>query len=246
MNPTLSPVPDRRGRLFGLDYMQRWFELPSGFTVGLRYEGEFRMGADTGQVIIADRGGREWMNFGNYRFYFPSWNAGGVRPDGWNNPIAFSPDGNYVAFNWLYAHRHSTMSSVLIHLPSRTYLLVEPRRILTVTGVAVGSEGPELMCSELVWNNSRREDRTDVRVVPSEPLRPIAEFFELDPFTVETDVYSWKEGVLQVEPLRNFRNVNPSTEKEREEIKRARMYSPVARWQHIKEITDWVSNQFRP
>jgi hypothetical protein len=187
--------------------------------------------------------GEEWVNLGSYRFYFPSWNAGGVQPENWNNPLCFSADGKFLALNWLYAHRHSAMSPILIHLPSRTYSLVEPRRILTVNSISIIDNVPTLSCSELVWANSQRRDVSDVKVSVSGELRPISEFYQLNPFDIDTDVYSWKEGILSIEPLKSFFKTVPATEKEREEVKRDRNYHPVQRWQHIKDLMTWIGRR---
>jgi hypothetical protein len=234
---------DHRDVLLKQEDIQRWYELPSGFKVGLRSSGEFRMGAEAGECLILNSSGEDWINLGSYRFYFPSWNAGGVQPENWNKPLCVSADGTYLALKWLYAHRHSTMSPVLIHLPTRTYSLVEPRRILTVMDVAIVNDDPLLSCSEIVWLNSQRRDLSDVKVGVSSEMQPIDEFFKLDPFDIDTDVYSWKEGVLFIEPLKSYPRTKPATDKEREEIKRDRKYSPVQRWQHVKDLMTWIGRQ---
>ena len=236
-------IKDRRGYKLRSDIIQRWYVLPSGFKVGLNYTNEFRMGADAGQVLIANKEGSEWINFGEYQFYFPGWNAGGVQPENWNNPISHTSDGNYLVLNWLYAHRHSTISPALIHIPTQTYLLVEPRRLLTATGVTILDDRPVLSCSELVWQDSRSSDHSNVQIPISTALQPITEFYELDPFKIETDVYSWKEGVLSIEPLQNFHAKLPTNEKAREEIKRDRAYSPIQRWHHVKAFINWVNRR---
>jgi len=195
---------DQRGSLLTREDIGRWYELPSGFKIGLQHSGESRMGAEAGHCLIINPSDDEWMNFGFYRFYFPSWNAGGVGSENWNNPLRFSADGTYLALNWLYAHRHSTMSPVLIHLPTQAYSLVEPRRILTVTDIAIVNNGPQLSCHEMIWLNSKPKDLSDVKVRVADALRPISEFYQLNPFDIDTDVYSWKEGVLSIQPLKNF------------------------------------------
>jgi len=233
VDATALTSKDRRGALLKQGDIQRWYELPSGFKIGLVSSGEFRMGAESGQCLITNPSGEEWVNMGGYRFYFPSWNAGGVLPEHWNIPFCVSADGFYLALNWIYAHRHSTMSPVLIYLPTQTYSLIEPRRILTATEVAMVGDMPELTCAEIVWSNSQRRDLSDVKVRASSVMRPIDEFYKLDPFNIETDVYSWKEGKLSIGPLSSFPRVTPDSEKAREELKRERCYPPVQRWQHV-------------
>ena len=86
-------LKDQRRFLMQRENVQRWYELPSGFKVGLCSSGEFRMGAEAGQCLIVNPSGEEWVNLGGYRIYFPSWNAGGVQPENWNNPLSVSADG---------------------------------------------------------------------------------------------------------------------------------------------------------
>ena len=233
--PPLSSK-DYRGGLLKYEDIQHWYDLISGFKVGLQHSGEFRMGAEAGRSLITSPSGEEWLNLGGYRFYFPSWNADGVQRENWNNPLCVSADGTYLALNWLYAHRHSAMSPVLIHLPSKTYSIVEPRRIITVVGIEILNNQPVLSCNEMVWTNSQCRDFSDVKISASSELQPIAEFYKLNPFDIDTDVYSWKEGVLSIEPLKSFSKTVPATEKQREEVKRDRNYHPVQRWQHIKDL----------
>lgn len=135
------------------------------------------------------------------------------------------------------------MSPVLIHIPSRTYVLVEPRRILTVISVERVDNEPVLSCSEIVWENSQRRDLTNVKIGISGGMRPIDEFYHLDPFDIDTGVYSWKEGVLSIAPLSAFPRTDPVTVKEKEELKRDRSYPPVQRWKHIEDFMAWIGHR---
>jgi hypothetical protein len=112
-----------------------------------------------------------------------------------------------------------------------------------VNSISIIDNVPTLSCSELVWANSQRRDVSDVKVSVSGELRPISEFYQLNPFDIDTDVYSWKEGILSIEPLKSFFKTVPATEKEREEVKRDRNYHPVQRWQHIKDLMTWIGRR---
>lgn len=60
-----SPIlanKDHRQYLLEHAEMKHWYELASGFKIGLYYGGEFRMGADAGQCLINNPSGEEWIN----------------------------------------------------------------------------------------------------------------------------------------------------------------------------------------
>ena len=181
--------------------VQRWFELPLGFQVGVQSCGEFRMGAESGRVFVKKSDGSEWMNFGSYHFYFPNWVCYS-EPAKWTNPLAVSRDGRFLCLNWLYTHVHGSMSPVLIDLAAQSYVLVAPRRILSVERLEDDQGMPAVICCETVWEQSQRRDISNVRVAVPMPLSPIAEFYALDPMSIDTDVYEWHGGELTTAPLR--------------------------------------------
>jgi hypothetical protein len=194
----MSLTTDKRGKLLNHSEIQKWFDSPSrNYRIGFKNAGEFRMGCDAGQFLIETANGDEWINLGNFRFALPNQNI----------PFIISLADDYLILDWLFWHIHGDMSPVLIHLPSRSYTIIEPRRIVSASGISVISGKIVVMCHETTWKNSKREHVTNVTVKVKDTLKPIQNFFELDPFTIDALVSEWTDDQLKTTPLKEYQKL---------------------------------------
>lgn len=203
--PSLTPG-DRRGPLLSSDDVHWWHtESHTGFRIGLRSNGESPMGVESASVLICRPDGSEWINFGGYGFYMPGWTCGLYRdPSKWNNPLELSEDGEYLMLNWMFRHVHGDMAPVIFHIPSRTFDLIEPARILNAEKVSVVSDRPTVTCTETIWIRQAEAEYHKREFLVASPMSPIEGFYQLNPFKIEAEVCEWKEGRLVKTPLQDY------------------------------------------
>ena len=170
------------------------FHLPN-LESGIKNIGEIRFGAEAFNFLIQTSDGVDWMNFGNYKFIYMDW----------DNPFLFSEDSEYLALNWAYFHVQNAITPVIVNLPHKTFGFLEPKRILKVKNINSVNGSLIAVCDETKWVNSKQQELTNIEFPFSAQFRPIAEFYFLDPMSVETNVYIWKGETLEIAPLREYR-----------------------------------------
>ncbi len=130
----------------------------------------------------------------------------------WDNPFLLSADSNFLVLHWAYFHVHATVDPVIINLNQKTFCLLEPNRILWVKSIYSAKNHPVVTCNETKWVDSQRQELTNTEVFVSAQFRQIDNFYSLDPMSVETNVYSWKEKVLTITPLSEYKSKGLSGE----------------------------------
>jgi hypothetical protein len=196
MNTPSSNIEDKREKLLSPNEIQHWHNTSDGkFRIGVKNIGEIRMGVEGCNILVQTSSSAEWINFGNYKFMYA----------GWNNPFLWSEGGEFLALHWVYFHVHGSITPIVINLAKKEFCFLAPTRILTVQHIIFANGIPMAVCNEIRWIDSQRQEFKDVEIpIPSE-FRSIEEFYSLDPMTVETDVYSWKDKMLTITPLSEYR-----------------------------------------
>lgn len=189
LSESVLSTEDQRKRLLSPNEINHWHDTPNRkFRIGVKNIGELRMDVKGCNILIQTSSGIEWINFGNYKFMYIDW----------DNPFLLSKDSNFLVLHWTYFHVHATVTPVIINLNQKSFCLVEPQRDLWVKSIQSKKDFPIITCSETKWENSQRQELTKVEVPVSAPFKPINDFYSLDPMSIETNVYAWKDKVLTI------------------------------------------------
>jgi hypothetical protein len=153
------------------------------------------MGVEAFNMLVQTSDGIEWINFGNYKFMYADW----------DNPFLLSDDGKFLVLHWVYFHVHGDVTPIVINLDKKECCFLAPTRILRVKRIKSPNGVPIAVCDETRWIDSQRQELKDVEVPVTSQFRSIEEFYSLDPMTVETNVYAWKDKILTLTPLSEHR-----------------------------------------
>ena len=196
MKSQSSSFADKRGKLLSPDDIHQWHNTPDGnFKIGVRNIVEIRMGVEVCNILIQASSGVEWINFGNYEFKFADW----------DHPFLLSDDCKFLVLHWFYFHVHGAITPVIVNLASKVFCFLAPNRILRVKRINSAEGFPIAVCDETKWINSQQQELRNVEILVAAQLRSIEDFYTLDPMSVETNVYSWKDKELTVTPLSEHR-----------------------------------------
>jgi hypothetical protein len=191
-----SDFKDRREKLLSPHEIHHWHNAPDHkFRIGIKNVGEVRMGAEGCNVLVQTSSGDEWINFGNYKFMYADW----------DHPFLLSKDGQFLVLHWVYFHIHASITPVIINLAKKEFCFVSPNRILIVKNIRSMNGSPIAVCDETVWIDSQQRQLEDVEIPVAAPFRSLEDFYALDPMSVDTNVYSWKDKILTITPLSEHR-----------------------------------------
>jgi hypothetical protein len=196
MNTQSSSSSDKREKLLSPSDIHHWHDTPDGkLRVGVKNIGEIRMGVEGCNIIVQTSSGVEWINFGNYKFmYFD-----------WDNPFLLSENGQFLVLHWVYFHVHGDITPVIINLDKKEFCFVAPTRILKVKRINLVTGIPIVVCNETKWIDSQQQELRDMEIPITAPFKSIGDFYSLDPMSVETNVYAWKDKILTITPLSEHR-----------------------------------------
>jgi len=153
------------------------------------------MGVEGCNILIQTSSGVEWINFGIYKFMYADW----------DNPFLLSDDESFLILNWIYFHVHGAINPVIINLRKKEFCFFEPHRNLRVKKVSFGKDFPIVVCDETKWIDSKQQELKNIEIPLSTQFKPIDDFYSLDPMSVETDVYIWKDKILTITPLSEYK-----------------------------------------
>ena len=205
---TMVPLPfdlqkDRRGKLLTESEVDRWYAAgEDSFEIGLKALGEFRMGAESGSIIIRKNGSQDWINFGEYRFFLRSFHS--HKPsETWDNPFVISSCGRWLALYWLYYHIHGTMDVIIIDIRDRRYRFCVSKENITPKSIRSHGDGCK-MDVEYYYDNTDVTEKKEKQIEIKGGFLPIDMFYRFDPYTANTEVYEWVGGKKHSMPLQEY------------------------------------------
>lgn len=178
-----------RSRLLHEFEIGHWIKLSTGYYLGLRLVGEFKLGEEYVYAAITDRRGDFYMNFGDLAFA----NIGTSS----RNFHLFLEEKNYILLSWIFRKGvYLHLVPVLIDITNERYCLIEPTRIWGAPmQINLKENKLHFKSTEFVVEEKEIQEITSEVLIDIENMRPISEFYSLKPEWLDVALISYIDQV---------------------------------------------------
>ncbi|MCX6180607.1 MAG: hypothetical protein NT150_01590 [Bacteroidetes bacterium] len=178
-----------RKELLNKEKINDWMPLFDHYKAGRKFMGEYRMESEWCKILI-NNGIEEHINFGDLAFVSLN--------DDKTLFFLTTEDGNYMVLKWMFFKVHVQFATVLVHIKSKTFKLIDTDRSLDPKEIFMESKNVFIRFNEKTWINSVAIANEVILPIDIEFMIPIEEFFTLKEEGLPVQIFRWEDKRLTI------------------------------------------------